>query len=48
LVDNIHIRMSRVLRVRKNAIEYAAGAAISRPSTVDSTLVMTEFFAYCR
>ncbi len=44
-VDNIHIRMSRVLFVRKNAIEYAAGAAINRPMIVDTTLVISEFFA---
>ena len=48
LVDSIHIRMSRVLRVRKNAIEYAAGAAIIRPSRVETTLVTTEFFACSR
>ena len=47
-VDSIHIRMSRVRFVRKNAIEYAAGAAIARPRIVDTTLVITEFFAYSR
>ena len=45
LVDSIHIRMSRVRRVRKKAIEYAAGAAIANPSSVDATLVISEFCA---
>ena len=40
--------MSRVHLLRKNAIEYAAGAAMARPSSVETTLVITEFFAYSR
>ena len=31
--------------VRKKAIEYAAGAAISRPRMVEPTLVISEFVA---
>ena len=32
----------------KNAIEYAAGAAMSRPTNVETMLVISEFFAYSR
>ena len=44
-VDSIHISIPRVRLVRKNAIEYAAGAAMASPSSVDTTLVMSEFLA---
>jgi hypothetical protein len=40
--------MSRVRFVRKKAIEYAAGAAISSPSTVEPRLVISELRAYSR
>ena len=46
LVESIHIKISLVCLLLKKAIEYAAGAASSKPSTVDNTLVMTEFLAY--
>ena len=45
LVESIHIKMSLVYLPLKKAMAYAAGAASSRPSSVESTLVMTEFFA---
>src|ERR1700759_2519390 len=42
LVDSIHIRMSLVRLLGKNAIEYAAGAAMTSPTMVDTMLVISE------